>query len=57
MKSYFSRFSVAQAKEVHSLEKIGNDEISITKVQYFDTEVTNVYGLRAMGKVMFPEQR
>jgi len=57
MKSYFSRLSVAQAKEVHSLEKLENDEISITKVPYFDTEVTNVYGLRAMGKVMFPEQR
>eukprot|EP00638_Chattonella_subsalsa_P012235 CAMPEP_0117791916 /NCGR_PEP_ID=MMETSP0948-20121206/9138_1 /TAXON_ID=44440 /ORGANISM="Chattonella subsalsa, Strain CCMP2191" /LENGTH=693 /DNA_ID=CAMNT_0005622053 /DNA_START=210 /DNA_END=2290 /DNA_ORIENTATION=+ len=55
-KGYFDRLSHSQANELEKLEKLADEKLKVTKVPYFDTEITSIYGLRAMGQVLFPIQ-
>jgi arsenite-transporting ATPase len=55
LNSYLNRMRTGQQKSIDDLTRIaGSISAPLVKVPYFDTEVRTVYGLRAIGKTIFP---
>lgn len=53
--SYLNKLRYGQNKSIEKLEGIARVcDVDLIKIPYFDMEVRSVYGLRALGNVIFP---